>query len=65
MEITAVQSFQAVNQAIDKARQIGINANITILDTAGYLKLFHRMDDALPGSIDISLLQKQLLIIQV
>jgi uncharacterized protein GlcG (DUF336 family) len=55
MEITALQSFQSVNQAIQKAIQIGISANITVLDTAGHLKLFHRMDDAYLGSIDVSM----------
>ena len=55
MEITAVQSFQVVTQAIEKATRIGVNANIAILDTAGHLKLFHRMDDAYLGSIDIAM----------
>lgn len=55
MDTTQQQAFQALNQAADKAGRMGINANITILDTAGYLKGFLRMDDAFLGSIDIAI----------
>jgi uncharacterized protein GlcG (DUF336 family) len=55
MSITSTQAFNALNQAMDKAAQIGVNANITIIDEAGHLKLFHRMDDAFLGSIDIAM----------
>jgi uncharacterized protein GlcG (DUF336 family) len=55
MEITHTQSFKALTRAIDKANEIGVKANITILDTAGHQKLFFRMDDAFLGSIDISM----------
>jgi uncharacterized protein GlcG (DUF336 family) len=55
MDITKAQTFKALDQAINKANQIGVNANITILDTAGHLKLFVRMDDAYLGSIDIAM----------
>ena len=55
MEITHSQSFNALTKAIDKANEIGVKANITILDTAGHQKLFFRMDDAFLGSIDISM----------
>ncbi|UFH57265.1 heme-binding protein [Spirosoma sp. KNUC1025] len=55
METTQQQAFQALNQATEKARQLGINANIAILDTAGYLKGFLRMDEAFLGSIDIAM----------
>jgi len=55
MEITHTQSFKALTMAIDKANEIGVKANITILDTAGHQKLFFRMDDAFLGSIDISM----------
>ena len=55
METTQKQAFQAQNQAAEKARQMGVNANITILDTAGHLKSFVRMDDAYLGSIDIAM----------
>jgi uncharacterized protein GlcG (DUF336 family) len=55
MEITNDQSFRAISKAIEKAKQTGVNANIAILDTAGHLKAFQRMDDAFLGSIDIAL----------
>jgi len=55
METNQKQAFKSLNQAIDKANEIGVNANITILDTAGHLKTFIRMDDAFLGSIDISM----------
>jgi len=55
METTQKQAFQAQNQATEKAIQIGVNANITILDTAGHLKIFLRMDEAYLGSIDIAM----------
>jgi uncharacterized protein GlcG (DUF336 family) len=55
MEITQQQAFKSLNQSIEKANQIGVNANITILDKAGHLKAFVRMDDAFLGSIDISM----------
>ena len=55
METKQKQAFQAQNQAAEKARQMGVNANITILDTAGHLKSFLRMDEAYLGSIDIAM----------
>ena len=55
MEITHKQAFQSLGQAIDKANQIGVNANITVLDTAGHIKAFIRMDEAFIGSIDIAM----------
>ena len=55
MEITQVQALQVISQAAEKADQLGIRANITVLDTAGHLKSFLRMDTAFLGSIDISM----------
>ncbi|MFG4003272.1 GlcG/HbpS family heme-binding protein [Flavobacterium aquidurense] len=55
METNQKQAFKSLYQAIDKANEIGVNANITILDPAGHLKAFIRMDDAFLGSIDISM----------
>ena len=54
MDISTSQAFTAVEQAVRCATQMGVNANITILDTAGHLKHFVRMDEAFLGSIDIS-----------
>ena len=55
MDITHKQATKSLDQAIEKAKQIGVNANVTILDTAGHLKSFFRMDNAFLGSIDISM----------
>ena len=55
METTQKQAFKSLYQAIDKANEIGVNANTTIFDPAGHLKAFVRMDDAFLGSIDISM----------
>ena len=55
MEATQQQAILAQGQAAEKAAQIGVNANIAILDKAGYLKSFLRMDDAFLGSIDIAM----------
>ena len=55
MEITADQSFKIIEQAIAKATELAVPANIAIMDTAGHMKLFFRMDNAWLGSIDISI----------
>ena len=54
MEANQTQALAAIDKAVKKARQTGVNANIAILDTAGHLKAFLRMDDAFLGSIDIA-----------
>ena len=55
MDITIQEATMAIQQAQAKAEDIKVAANITVLDTAGFLKLFLRMDDAFLGSIDIAL----------
>ena len=55
MEITLLQSEQLLDKAKAKAIEIGIPINIAILDTAGHLKAFLRMDNAFLGSIDIAI----------
>lgn len=55
MEITSAQSLRLLAQAMDRAAKIGVDANIAIMDTAGHMKLFHRMDNAFLGSIDIAI----------
>ncbi|MDM1293954.1 heme-binding protein [Sphingobacterium sp. N143] len=55
MEINLNESKQVVQQAIAKAIQLQVNANIAVLDTAGHLKVFERMDDAFLGSMDIAI----------
>lgn len=55
MEINLNESRQIVQQAKAKAVQLNVNVNIAILDTAGHLKAFERMDDAFLGSMDIAI----------
>lgn len=55
MTITTQQATEAINKAMAKGKVIGVAANIVVLDTAGYLKAFQRMDDAYLGSIDIAI----------
>ena len=55
MEVTLLQSEQLLQKAKAKAVEIGIPMNIAILDTAGHLKAFLRMDNAFLGSIDIAI----------
>lgn len=55
MELTTSQAQAAMQQAVDHATGINVNANIAITDTAGHLKLFVRMDQAYLGSIDIAM----------
>lgn len=55
MEPTQLQAQQAIGQASQKAAAMGVNANIAILDSAGHLKAFLRMDNAFLGSIDIAM----------
>ena len=55
MNITLSQSESLLGRAKKKALEIGIPMNIAILDTAGHLKAFLRMDNAFLGSIDIAI----------
>ena len=55
MEITLEQAKAVIEKARHKASEIQVPVNIAVLDTAGYLKSFIRMDDAFLGSIDIAI----------
>ncbi len=55
MDVTLLQSESLLGRAKKKALEIGIPMNIAILDAAGHLKAFLRMDNAFPGSIDIAI----------
>ena len=55
METTQIQASRAINQAVEKATQLDVNANISVLDSFGHLKSFLRMDNAYLGSIDVSM----------
>lgn len=55
METTQLQASKAINQAVEKATQLDVNANISVLDSFGHLKSFLRMDNAYLGSIDVAM----------
>ena len=55
MDISLSQSEKVLGLAKAKALEIGIPMNVAILDTAGHLKAFLRMDNAFLGSIDIAI----------
>ena len=55
MEINLDETRQVVQMARAKAIQLNVNANIAVLDTAGHLKAFERMDYAFLGSMDIAI----------
>ena len=55
MEISLQQAEELLAKAKAKALEIGIPMNVAILDTAGHLKAFIRMDNAFLGSIDIAI----------
>lgn len=55
MEINLNDARQVIQQARAKAIQLNVNVNIAVLDTAGNLKAFERMDNAFLGTIDLAL----------
>lgn len=55
MQINSIQCFGVLNQASKKAAEMGVAANIVIVDRSGHLKSFLRMDNAFLGSIDIAM----------
>lgn len=54
MELSSNDANKALELAKSKAASIQLAVNIAIVDTAGYLKYFERMDNALLGSIDVA-----------
>lgn len=55
MEINLNEARQVLQLAKAKAVQLNVNVNIAVLDMAGNLKTFERMDDAFLGTIDLAL----------
>ena len=53
-DITLTQAQQAVDAALSKAREMGVNMDIAVVDVGANLKAFARMDGAWLGSIDIA-----------
>jgi len=55
MHVTHEQSEQALQAAILKAKELGTQMCIAVVDSGADLKLFVRMDDAWVGSVDIAI----------
>jgi uncharacterized protein GlcG (DUF336 family) len=55
MQITSNQAESLIKAAQAKAADIGIAVSIVVLDNAGHLKGFSRMDGAWLGSIDVAM----------
>ncbi|MEF0942978.1 GlcG/HbpS family heme-binding protein [Rhizobium sp. BR 362] len=53
--ITIDEARKVIAAGEARAREIGVPANIAVLDAGAHLKAFSRMDGALLGSIDIAL----------
>src|SRR6266852_4363530 len=43
-----------IDGALDKARALGINVSIAVLDSGGHLVAFQRMDGAPPFTVDVA-----------
>ncbi|UMZ73459.1 heme-degrading [Natranaerofaba carboxydovora] len=54
MDITAEKAFEIIEKASKKAKEINVPMVIAVVDSAGHLKAFKRMDDAILASIDIA-----------
>jgi len=55
LNITLQQARNAVAGAIEKAKELGLNMNIAVVDAGANLKVLARMDDAWLGSIEIAI----------
>jgi uncharacterized protein GlcG (DUF336 family) len=55
MALTLEQGQAVLQAAMAKAKEIGIAASVVVLDAAGHLKAFSRMDGAWLGSIDVAM----------
>jgi uncharacterized protein GlcG (DUF336 family) len=55
MRLTAEQADSLIAAAKAKAKDIGIVDSVAVLDSAGHLKAFSRMDGAWLGSSDVAL----------
>ena len=53
-DITLTQAQQAVDAALNKAKEMGVKMDIAVVDVGANLKAFARMDGAWLGSIDIA-----------
>jgi uncharacterized protein GlcG (DUF336 family) len=55
MQITSDDADAMIRAAKGKAADIGIAVSIVVLDPAGHLKAFLRMDESWLGSIDVAM----------
>lgn len=55
MTLTITQANTMIAAGTARARDLGVAANIAVLDAAAHLKAFVRMDGAVLGSIDVSI----------
>jgi uncharacterized protein GlcG (DUF336 family) len=55
MALTLEEGQAVLQAATAKAKEIGIAASVVVLDAAGHLKAFSRMDGAWLGSIDVAM----------
>ena len=55
MQITSAQAESLVHAAKSKAADIGVAVSVVVMDAAGHLKAFSRMDGAWLGSIDVAM----------
>ena len=55
MTLTYQQAQSALKAAVEKAASLGVASNIAVLDAGAHLKSFARMDNAILGSIDVSI----------
>ena len=53
-DINLTQAQQAVDAALNKAKEMGVKMDIAVVDAGANLKAFARMDGAWLGSIDIA-----------
>lgn len=53
--ITTEEARRVIAAGEARAREIGVPANIAVLDAGAHMKAFARMDGALLGSIDIAI----------
>jgi uncharacterized protein GlcG (DUF336 family) len=55
MRLTSAQANALVKAAKSKADEIGVAASVVVLDFAGHLKAFSRIDGAWLGSVDVAM----------
>jgi uncharacterized protein GlcG (DUF336 family) len=55
MRLTSAQANALVKAAKSKAGEIGVAATVVVLDFAGHLEAFSRMDGVWLGSIDVAM----------